>query len=522
MQIHRASGYYLRRVGIARALACTIAAAGFAAAAHADGIDPGSVKDALPSMPTWPISGVTIYGTIDVGYAYQTNGVPINGAIPGGLEYQAFTTTRNFHGSVSTVAESGLTQSNVGIKIEEAIGGGWTAIGKLETGFNPLSGELADGCDSIFRSIVVPYNQQTANADSSRCGQAFNAPAYGGISNSTYGTLTIGRQQSLQLDALAQYDPQGLSYAFSFLGYSGFDAGAGSTEAARWDNSVKYIFQYGPVHVAGMYSNGGADTGILDDAYGFDVGGTYMGFSIDGIYERMNGVVNLRSAFDGVSTVISPTLRVPLAISAFISNDEEWDVMGKYTFQFEDCCFQDCCGGLKDQAPPLSKLTLYSGYSHIEKSYSGLTSNTSEGGYPIDIPIVIDRPIDYNVYWTGAKYELPSGWSFTAAYYYIDQNSFSVGVLPHPATDIVSCTVPGATSVVCAGDFNEASFVVDYTFNKYFDVYAGVNYSRVSNGLAAGFAGTPGAPTGSPYFANAGTSNSEDQTTFMTGMRVKF
>ena len=50
--------------------------------------------------------------------------------------------------------------------------------------------------------------------------------------------MTIGRQQALQLHALAQYDPQTLFYAFSFLGYSGFDGGADSTEAARWDNSV--------------------------------------------------------------------------------------------------------------------------------------------------------------------------------------------------------------------------------------------------------------------------------------------
>jgi predicted porin len=109
------------------------------------------------------------------------------------------------------------------------------------------------------------------------------------VSSQVYGTLTIGRQQALQFDALAQYDPQTLSYAFSFLGYSGFDGGAGSTAGARWDNSAKYVYQHGPIHVAAMSSNGGVDTGVLGRAYGADLGGTFFGLSIDAVYQQENG-----------------------------------------------------------------------------------------------------------------------------------------------------------------------------------------------------------------------------------------
>ena len=90
------------------------------------------------------------------------------------------------------------------------------------------------------------YQDQSANSDGSRCGQAFNGSAYGGVSNPIYGTLTVGRQQSLELDSVSSYDPMGLAPAFALLGYSGGTAGGiGSTETARWDNSVKYVFSYG-------------------------------------------------------------------------------------------------------------------------------------------------------------------------------------------------------------------------------------------------------------------------------------
>jgi predicted porin len=66
--------------------------------------------------------------------------------------------------------------------------------------------------------------------------------------------------------------------------------------------------------------------------------------------------------------------------------------------------------------------------------------------------------------------------------------------------------------LLCAGDFNEASVVADYAFNKHYDVYGGVNYSQVTDGLANGFVGT----------GKNGTTGSENQTTVMFGGRVRF
>jgi predicted porin len=450
------------------------------------GLAQAEVKDPLPDSLS--LGGVTLYATIDVGYAYQNHGVPLSSEYVGGLEYQAFTTTRNFAGSQSTFAESGLEQSKIGIRVSEPIVDDFTLIARTDTGFNPLSGQLVDACKALASNSGKPQGEQTANADSSRCGQAFNGVIWGGFSNPRFGALTIGRQQSLQLDALALYDPQTLSYAFSFLGYSGFNGGAGSTQGARWDNSGKYVFQSGPVRISGMYSNGGQDTGILGKAYGADIGVTFQGLSVDAVYQNEKGAVNLRSSFDNGATPVP----VP-GLAAYISNDKSYNLMGKYVFEFGDSTSKD-------------KLTVYAGYSHIEKAHADYTVGSAQNNNPISVGININDSAVYNMEWLGARYAMNSGWNFTGAFYHITQNSWTIG-LGTGGNDNLGCAAAG---LLCSGDFKELSLVADYIINKHYDIYGGVNWSEVTDGLANGFPGT-----------TVGTSGSENQATIMWGFRIK-
>jgi predicted porin len=445
------------------------------------------VKDPLPDSLS--LGAVTLYATIDVGYAYQSNGVPLSSQYLGGLEYQAFTTTRNFSGSQSTIAQSGLEQSKVGLRVSQAIAGNFTLIARTDTGFNPLSGQLVDACGSIATNSGKPQGQQTANADSSRCGQAFNGVIWGGFSHPLYGSLILGRQNSLQLDALALFDPQGLSYAFSFLGYSGFNGGSGSTQGARWDNSVRYTYQNGPAHVAVMYTNGGQDTGVLGKSYAAQIGAAVAAFSVDAVFQHVQGAVNLRSAFNNSANPIpSPGL------SAYISDNTSYNLMGKYTF--------DLGASAQD-----AKFTVFGGYSHIRKIHANNTVGSAQNNYPISIAININNPAEYDMEWAGAKYARPAGWNFTAAIYRATQNSWTIG-RGASGEEGIGCSAAG---LLCSGDFKEASFVADYLINKHYDIYTGVNYSEVTDGLANGFAGTP----------KAGTSGSENQTTVMFGFRIR-
>ena len=429
-----------------------------------------------------------MYATIDVGYAYQSHGVPLSSEYPDGLEYQTFTTTRNFAGSQSTFAENGLGQSKIGIIVSEPIGDDFTLIARTDTGFNPLSGQLADACKSLISNSSKPQGQQTANADSSRCGQPFNGVIWGGFSSPRFGALTIGRQQSLQLDALALYDPQALSYAFSFLGYAGFNAGGGTTDAGRLNNSGKYVFTSGPVHISGLYSSGGQDTGVLGKAYGADVGVNWMGLSVDAVYQNSKGAVNLRSSFDNAAT---PNPVPTPGLAAYISNNKSYNIMGKYVFEFT---------GSKD------KLTAYAGFSHIEKAHADYTVGSAQNDYPISVRINVNDPAVYNMEWLGVRYSMNSGWNFSGAFYHVSQNSWTVG-LGVAGNDKLGCAAAG---LLCSGDFNEVSLVADYIINKHYDIYGGINWSEVTDGLAFGYPGT-----------TVGTSGSQNQTTVMWGFRIR-
>ena len=182
-------------------------------------------------------------------------------------------------------------------------------------------------------------------------------------------------------------------------------AGVGSTEDTRWDNSVKYIFTYGPFHAAGMYTNGGQDTPMNGDGYGANAGITYMGFSVDGFYTKENGAVNLSRvplAANGVSAFtalfagrshgpnrLQRSLgNCPNALLGTITDNEAWDVMAKYSFNVPGFFSEPAvsmkdapCGGLKDApcAPPTAKVTFYGGYQHVDQS-NPRTLNGSTAG----------------------------------------------------------------------------------------------------------------------------------------------
>jgi predicted porin len=444
--------------------------------------------DAVPDSLTW--RGVTVYGVIDVDYAYLSHGVSLGESFYPGLEYN-ISGSKNASRPISSLGESGLEQSKLGLKIEEEVGNGWTAIAKLEAGFNPLSGELADACASMVRNNGKPLAAQDANSDGSRCGQLFSGPAYAGASNFTYGTLTLGRQQSLQLDAISVYDPMGLPYAFSLIGYSGGTAaGIGNTETGRWDNSVKYIYQWGPVHTAGMYSSGGQDTAMFGGGYAFDAGAAFRGLSIDAVYTSEKSAVS--------SSSIKPSATCPGSgctgnvLAGTVTDGEGWSVMADYVYDL----------GEGKEGTAGDKVSFYAGYVHTtltDPKDSVAAGSATIGGYELltvnNEPYAPGSGKTLQTAWVGAKYDLASGLSFTAAYYRLSQSAFltSAGVGKDTCGAVTASNkatpsyVGNPVASNCAGDLNQGSFLADYRFNKHVDIYAGVSYSEVGGGLASGF-----------------------------------
>ena len=192
---------------------------------------PTSADDTL----TW--HGITLYGIVDVDFQYETHGAPFsNYFISGGSDI----VQKNSNNPVSGVTSNGMSQSRVGLQGKEPLNFmDWSAVFKLESYFNPASGEITDALKSVVQNNGRALDAQSTNIDSSIAGQPFEQ-AFAGISSPTWGTITFGRQNTTLADLIAKYDPQMTSYAFSLLGLSGTPAGGGDTQDRRLDSSIKY------------------------------------------------------------------------------------------------------------------------------------------------------------------------------------------------------------------------------------------------------------------------------------------
>jgi predicted porin len=232
---------------------------------------------------TW--QGITIYGTIDAGAAWQSHGAPLDPRSAPGASYLIEKMNRS---SLWSLAPNALSISTIGIKGTEPVGSNFSLVFAVDTGFDPYSFKLSNGPASLAANAGVPLDQQTANKDSSRAGQWYNGQGYVGISSPSYGTLTVLRQNALTLDAVYDYDPLSGSYAFSPI--KGLISGGGNTENSRHSTSLKYLLNLGPFRAAALWQFGGyaqnnASNGAYQAGVGADIPAWGKGvLSFDAIY----------------------------------------------------------------------------------------------------------------------------------------------------------------------------------------------------------------------------------------------
>jgi hypothetical protein len=82
--------------------------------------------------------------------------------------------------------------------------------------------------------------------------------------------------------------------------------------------------------------------------------------------------------------------------------------------------------------------------------------------------------------WAGAKYAVTEDLDVIGAYYHYIQNSY-FGTPAGPAF----CS--DSSHAQCAGTFDAISAAVDWRFAPKWDVYSGIMFTQVNNGLAFGF-----------------------------------
>ncbi len=455
-----------------------------AGAAHAQTTSATAPPAPAGESLTW--HGITLYGIVDMDLQYESHGAPFsNYFISGGSDI----VQKNSNNSVSGLTSNGMSQSRVGLQGKEPLGFmDWSGVFKVETYFNPASGQITDAIKSVTQNNGRTLANQSTNIDSSIAGQPFEQ-AFVGFSSPSWGTFTFGRQNTTLADLIAKYDPQQTSYAFSLLGLSGTPAGGGDTQDRRLDGSIKYTGNlFNIAHVGAIYKTQGssaasyATAGSGEAFSGFEVelGAEYAGASADVFYTKMRDAVSVGAlsaaqiadfpALDAASPGLS--LSATNAVSGTISDNASYGVMASYAL-----------------APvlPVVPVTLYGGYQHITYMNPSIKLNPGFddiGGYvlgAVSNTAYAEGDKILQVYWLGGRYTVTPQLTAAVAYYGEKQNAYATGAEANCSTVI---------SAKCSGNFNAASVSLDYHFTKRFDSYAGVMWSNVSHGLANGYLNT--------------------------------
>jgi predicted porin len=417
----------------------------------------GAAPPVADESLTW--HGITLYGIVDIGLQYESHGAPFSDYHPAG---SANIVQKNSRESVFGATPSNMSQSRIGLQGAEPVAGDWTAVFRLETFFNPQSGEISDASKSMTQNNGRSLTTQTTNLNSSVAGQAFQT-AYVGMSSNTFGTFTFGRQLTLVAEGINKYDPNYGSQAFSLIGMSGPYAGAGDTEDKRLDSSLKYVANYNEmIHFGALYKFNGA-TGGANTAFQVNLGADYAGVSVDAYYSKVKSAVS-SAPLTAAQVALLPGLgfSVDKSLAGTISDNTTFSVMALYN---------------------LGVATIFASYEHIKYAdpANPLPAGFNDiGGYTLAFvtnTAYVDPKI-LNVYWGGARYTVVAGLDLTAALYGVHQNAYGTGAIAGCSTN---------AHAQCSGWLQAYSFDADYRLTKRFDVYAGLMYSSVHDGFANGY-----------------------------------
>jgi predicted porin len=443
-------------LGVLMGMAC----AGVAGAQTAAGTPPATIGTTAPVDDSLTWHGMTLYGIVDIGLQYETHGAPFSDAHPAG---SANIVQKNSRQSVTGATPSNLSQSRVGLQGAEPLAAGWTAVFKIETFFNPESGQISDALKSMTQNNGRTPGQQTTNLDSSVAGQAFQT-AFVGFSSRTFGTVTFGRQTGWVADGVSKYDPNYASQAFSLIGMSGTYAGAGDTEDRRTDNTLKYVLSMADVARLGLLYKFNNSNGSANSEFQADIGGDFTGFSVDAYYSKAKDAI-ASAALSAAQVADLPGLgySVTNSLAATISDNTTYSIMGSYKLQ---------------------AFKFLAGYEHIHYANPATPLSagfTDIGGYNLAFVNNAAFPNGkvLQVYWAGVRYTVAPGLDLTGALYGYHQNSYGSGAN-------AGCTTNKAAT--CSGRLEAFSFDAVYSFTKRFDGYAGAMYSAVYDGVANGYA----------------------------------
>lgn len=425
----------------------------------------GSQAPAPPVSPPIDASlslyGISFYGTIDVGLRYETHAAPTNDYLISGT---VPVISKASYQSVLAVTPNNLSQSRLGLTGNEPLFGDWAGIFRLETYFNPQSGDIPDNLKTLAQNNGRPLTSQTSSVDSSIAGQLFSI-SYAGLSSPTCGTLTLGRQYGLLAEGVRGYDPLLSSVGFSLLGFSGTIAGGGDTEDRRLDSSLKYLEQYRWMRFGAEYKFNGS-TGSASTAWGLQLGAELAGSSLDAFFTEVKDAISA-APLTAQQVAGLPKLGYSSSnsLAGTISDNASYGIMGRTV---------------------LGRASVFAGYVHLRYANPSTplaAGFIDQGGYILAVVnnAAYDNERILQAFWAGMRYSVTPALDLAAAYYGYRQNSYATG-------NSAGCS--GTESPGCSGTEAVLSFTADYRLTKRFDVFFGIEYSAVHDGLASGYLAT--------------------------------
>lgn len=224
---------------------------------------------------------LTVSGNLDAAIGHQGNVATSSAALKGG-------TTKFFNG--------GMAPTNLAVTGSTEFGDGLTALFKVDTEFLTSSGANM----LPVSGQIGPSSYNGANGSS----VLFNRAAYAGLAG-RYGTVTLGRQQTVAVDAVVKVEPSNYTNFFMSSVYGAYNLGNAiygqgllNTAAGRYsagisgnldsrDNAmIKYVSPnmagarivagYSPGAIAGGDTQGSkAAVGASYDYGNFSIGGSY-------------------------------------------------------------------------------------------------------------------------------------------------------------------------------------------------------------------------------------------------------
>ena len=204
-------------------------------------------------------SGVSLYGIIDTTIRYSNNNQGDN--------------------KLAALTDGYFNGSRWGMRGNEALGGGLSAIFNLESGFDPSTGVSQQG------TTTANYGQQSTGGQ----GRLFGRQAWVGLNHERFGRLTFGRQFTTGYDATSRFQPNGhpnLDAVTIFNGYTG----------PRQDNMAKYVGQWGALS-AGAYYTFGEVSGHMkpSSSYGATLGYKQGPVDVGGFWQQANALTTPES-----------------------------------------------------------------------------------------------------------------------------------------------------------------------------------------------------------------------------------